>query len=155
MLTGRLKKGLALFFRYTQEDCDLSHRLIKQVGLDGLENRQISELSGGEFQRMLIARALAVSQKLLLLDEPASSVDVALWKIFTLLAELNKSMTIVLVTHDLPAVSSEYQFLQNAFLSGILASIVCGMIEVIVIKKTVVMSGGIAHTAMAAWNWGT
>lgn len=92
MLTGRLKKGLAPFFRYTQEDCDLSHRLIKQVGLDGLENRQISELSGGEFQRMLIARALAVSQKLLLLDEPTASVDVASWdQIFTLLAELNKS----------------------------------------------------------------
>ena len=42
----------------------------------------------------------------------------------------------------------EYQFLQNAFLSGILASIVCGMIGVIVIeKKLVMMSGGIAHTA--------
>lgn len=42
----------------------------------------------------------------------------------------------------------EYQFLQNAFISGILASIVCGMIGVIVIeKKLVMMSGGIAHTA--------
>ncbi|QNK39927.1 metal ABC transporter permease [Caproicibacter fermentans] len=42
----------------------------------------------------------------------------------------------------------EYQFLQNAFISGILASIVCGLIGVIVIeKKLVMMSGGIAHTA--------
>jgi zinc transport system permease protein len=42
----------------------------------------------------------------------------------------------------------EYQFLQNALISGILASIVCGMIGVIVIeKKLVMMSGGIAHTA--------
>ena len=42
----------------------------------------------------------------------------------------------------------EYQFLQNAFISGILASIVCGMIGVTVIeKKLVMMSGGIAHTA--------
>ncbi|MGE4354191.1 MAG: metal ABC transporter permease [Oscillospiraceae bacterium] len=42
----------------------------------------------------------------------------------------------------------DYQFLQNAFISGILASIVCGMIGVIVIeKKLVMMSGGIAHTS--------
>ena len=42
----------------------------------------------------------------------------------------------------------EYQFLQNAFLSGILASIVCGVIGVIIVeKKLVMMSGGIAHTA--------
>ncbi|NLO41701.1 MAG: metal ABC transporter permease [Bacteroidales bacterium] len=42
----------------------------------------------------------------------------------------------------------EYQFLQNAFLSGILASIVCGIIGVIIIeKKLIMMSGGIAHTS--------
>lgn len=42
----------------------------------------------------------------------------------------------------------EYQFLQNAFLSGILASIVCGMIGVIIVeKKLIMMSGGIAHTS--------
>lgn len=42
----------------------------------------------------------------------------------------------------------EYQFLQNAFLSGILASVVCGIIGVIIIeKKLIMMSGGIAHTS--------
>lgn len=42
----------------------------------------------------------------------------------------------------------EYQFLQNAFLSGILASVVCGIIGVIIVeKKLVMMSGGIAHTS--------
>ncbi|MDD3308315.1 MAG: metal ABC transporter permease, partial [Acetobacterium sp.] len=43
---------------------------------------------------------------------------------------------------------SKYQFLQNAFFAGILASIVCGLIGVIIVeRKLVMMSGGIAHTA--------
>ena len=43
---------------------------------------------------------------------------------------------------------SEYQFLQNAFAASLLASIVCGIIGVIIVeKKLVMMSGGIAHTA--------
>lgn len=108
VLTGRLKNGLSPFFRYTEKDKDFSHQIIKRVGLEGLENRRISELSGGEFQRMLIARALAVNPRLLLLDEPTASVDAASRdQIYTLLAELNKSMTIILVTHDLLAISSQ------------------------------------------------
>ena len=48
-----------------------------------------------------------------------------------------------------------YQFLQNAILAGILASIVCGLIGVIVIeKKLVMMSGGIAHTAYGGVGFG-
>lgn len=108
VLTGCLKQGVSLFYRYTTKDKETAHDLLEKVGIARLAKRQISELSGGEFQKMLIARALAVNPKLLLLDEPTASVDaMSRDQIYGLLAELNKSMTIVLVTHDLLAVSSQ------------------------------------------------
>ena len=108
VLTGRLKQGLSPFFKYTKEDKEKAHELLERVGIAELANRQISELSGGEFQKMLIARALAVSPRLLLLDEPTASVDASSRdQIYNLLAELNQDMTIILVTHDLMAISSQ------------------------------------------------
>jgi zinc transport system ATP-binding protein len=108
VLTGRLKQGLSPFSRFTQEDKKAAYDLLEKVGIESLANRQISELSGGEFQKMLIARALAVNPRLLLLDEPTASVDVGSRdQIYDLLAELNKNMTIILVTHDMLAISSQ------------------------------------------------
>lgn len=108
VLTGRLKQGLTPFFRFTVKDKEIAHELLDRVGIASLANRQIAELSGGEFQKMLIARALAVNPRILLLDEPTASVDaVSRDQIYGLLAELNKDMTIILVTHDLLAVSSQ------------------------------------------------
>ncbi|KNZ42067.1 metal ABC transporter ATP-binding protein [Acetobacterium bakii] len=107
VLSGRIKAGIRPFFKYSEEDKEIAFQLLGKVGIEDLANRQISQLSGGEFQRMLIARALAVKPKLLLLDEPTASVDAASREqIFALLEELNKEMTIILVTHDLLAISS-------------------------------------------------
>ncbi|HZW48905.1 MAG TPA: ABC transporter ATP-binding protein [Bacillota bacterium] len=108
VLSGKLKAGMIPFFRYSKQDKRDVEALLEKVGILELANRQIAELSGGEFQKMLIARALAVKPKLLLLDEPTASVDTnSSSQIYSLLAELNQNMTIILVTHDLLAISSQ------------------------------------------------
>ena len=84
-----------------------AEEFIELVGLKGMEKRRISQLSGGEFQKMLIARALITQPKILLLDEPTASVDAKSSRdIYDLLGKLNKDITILLVTHNVLAISS-------------------------------------------------
>lgn len=77
--------------------------LLKKVQLEGYEDRDVDEISGGQIQRIALARAFAAEPKLLLLDEPFSSLDVNLRKdMRELVLELHKeyNMTTILVTHD-------------------------------------------------------
>lgn len=106
VMTGILKPGLHLFFKYSKEDKQVALEKLDMVGIKHLANRQIADLSGGEFQRLLIARALATNPKILFLDEPTASVDPhSKEQIYNVLATLNKSITIVMVTHDLLAIT--------------------------------------------------
>ncbi|MDC4226587.1 MAG: ATP-binding cassette domain-containing protein [Candidatus Manganitrophus sp.] len=81
--------------------------LLEQLGIGSYAQRHIKALSGGEQQRVFLARALIGNPKLLILDEPTSGVDLKTQHaILHLLGELNRGgVTILLTTHDLNAVA--------------------------------------------------
>jgi zinc transport system ATP-binding protein len=77
--------------------------------MEDLADREIGALSGGEQQRVFVARSLVSEPKLLLLDEPTAGIDAAQEnEFYDLLGHLNqdKRITIILVTHDVTAVST-------------------------------------------------
>jgi len=105
VLMGRCgRAGLAR--RYSQEDRRLAQTALQTVGMLDYRNRQIGKLSGGEQQRVFIARALVSEPKLLLLDEPTASVDSTIQtEFYELLARLKQQMAIIMVSHDISAIS--------------------------------------------------
>jgi zinc transport system ATP-binding protein len=106
-LMGRLPSRLSAFFSYSNRDRQFVEEVLDQLAISDLKNRQIGQLSGGQMQRVLIARALAAEPKLLLLDEPTASVDSrSKEQIYGLLKELNRKLTVVIVTHDVGVISS-------------------------------------------------
>lgn len=107
VLMGRLAGRNPWLVRYEAKDHELVDSLLGRLEILDLKHRQIGQLSGGQLQRVLIARALAVEPRILILDEPTASVDSASkTRIYEILKDLNKEMTILIVTHDLSAVSS-------------------------------------------------
>ena len=82
---------------------------IKEMGIEKLLHRPMYKLSGGEHQKVMLARALVGEPKILFLDEPVDGLDPASRDDFyALLKKLNKDgMTIILVSHDVHTVAKE------------------------------------------------
>ncbi len=103
VLTGTQKNGFKLPF-YSNNDRELAQNALKDLKMQEFSNKRIGDLSGGQLQRALLARALAKRPKLLILDEPCSGLDESVTKNFySLLNDLNKNqnITIVMVSHDM------------------------------------------------------
>lgn len=90
-----------------EEESAIRHAL-SVVGMEDFRNRRIGRLSGGEQQRIFIARAIVNRPKILFLDEPTTGVDAETQgRFYDLLNQLNEKegITIVLITHDIGIVN--------------------------------------------------
>jgi iron complex transport system ATP-binding protein len=103
VLQGRYPYGKRLRFE-SDEDCLLAGNALAQVGADALRDRWMGQLSGGEKQRVILARALAQQPSLLLLDEPTQHLDIGgkveLLRRLRRLAD-DRRYTVLVVTHEL------------------------------------------------------
>ena len=93
--------------RYTKEDRARAMELLAASGIADTARSPIGEVSGGQMQRALLARAVISDPKLLILDEPANFVDNKFEKeLYRTLHELNARMAIVMVSHDIGTITS-------------------------------------------------
>ena len=106
VLLGRLGVGPVLG-GYRRVDREAARRAMAEVEVEDLAARRIGTLSGGQLQRVLLARALAGEPRVLILDEPTANIDLRLESdIFDLLRDFNERMTILVVSHDVAFISS-------------------------------------------------
>jgi len=107
VLSGRLGHIPGPVRRFSQEDREAARKALDRTGIIHLSRRPICDLSGGEQQRAIIARALVGDPDLLILDEPMVYVDMPTEvQLFDMLKGLLKEITVLLVTHDIGAIST-------------------------------------------------
>ena len=89
--------------RIDAEDRRIAREALINLGIADLASKQVARLSGGQYQRVMLARALVRSPEILILDEPSTGLDPeARESLFSLLKRLNRrrGITILLITHD-------------------------------------------------------
>ena len=100
-----IRKGV--ISRMSSDDKKKADMVIQELGLKDMARASLSELSGGQLQRVFLGRAVIGDPRLLLLDEPGNFVDTSFENDFyEKLRELNGRMAILMVSHDVGTISS-------------------------------------------------
>lgn len=103
VLSGTLNQlGLKPF--YTKKEKEKASKSLKTLKIENLKEKSFTDLSGGQRQKVLLARSLCTASKLLILDEPSNNLDSKSKKeLYQTVVALNKNqnMTVIMITHDL------------------------------------------------------
>lgn len=100
VLSGNLGKGI--IHKYSKSEHKAAEVIMRELKIWHLKDESIADVSGGQKQKVFLARALVNNPELLILDEPLTSLDTSSQEDFyATLRELNKKMTIIVVDHNL------------------------------------------------------
>lgn len=107
VVASGLASGKPRFRSFTKEQESRIDAVIRKMGVAEFASRPISDLSGGQLQRVLLGRSMVSQPEVLILDEPNSYVDKRFESNFyKLLAEVNRESAVILVSHDIGTVIS-------------------------------------------------
>ena len=106
VLSGLSKsKSKSLFARYTKEHHQQVEETLERMQISDLKDRHIGALSGGQLQRVLLARAIVSKPDVVILDEPNTYIDRRFQKqMYEMLEQINKECAIIIVSHDIAEV---------------------------------------------------
>ncbi|WZL73513.1 metal ABC transporter ATP-binding protein [Clostridiaceae bacterium 35-E11] len=108
VITANLFSEIGLFRPIGKKHLEKVERVLSIVGMENFKNRLIGNLSGGQQQKVFIARTLVSSPKIIFLDEPTVGIDAkSQEQFYQLMKKLNQEMdiTIVMISHDIGAVT--------------------------------------------------
>ncbi|MGO1527614.1 MAG: metal ABC transporter ATP-binding protein [Senegalia sp. (in: firmicutes)] len=107
ILLGKLKGKIKFLHKFKKEEVKRAEEIMESLNILEFKDRQISQLSGGQLQKVLIARALIMDPEIMILDEPTASLDAnAKTDIYNLLKKLNEDKTVIVVSHDIGVINS-------------------------------------------------
>lgn len=104
VLMGRLSRKKGVFKYFEEDDYSAAINAIKIIGIDEIKNKKIGKLSGGQRQKVFLAKTLCSEAEILFLDEPTAAMDYnSQHGFYDMLQKLNNELgiTIVLITHDI------------------------------------------------------
>lgn len=102
----------SIFENYSKKDRDITFNMLKKTGMEDYIGRNFKDLSGGEKQRVLIARALAQDAPILILDEPTNHLDIGYQlQLLHLIKHLDKSVIAALHDLNVAAIFCDYIYI--------------------------------------------